>query len=247
MAGSVNKVILVGKSRARPPRCGGSRTAARCATSASPPPTPGRTRRPGERRERTEWHSVAIFSEPLARTAEAVSAEWLEGLSRRPARNPQVAGPVGPGQVFDGSRAQALQPRPWSCSTAAAKAGGGGGGGGGGYNGRPVARRRRRLHRARPPRAAATWTTRSRSERLGADRRGRGPADPRNRGRLRGSGRHLPAAHRPRPARTVSRWRRRSSARPGASNAPKPRSSLLRLSGMAWPAEGVIDATHGSS
>jgi len=46
-------------------------------------PKPGRTGIPGERRERTEWHSVAIFSEPLARIAEQYlrkgSKVYLEG------------------------------------------------------------------------------------------------------------------------------------------------------------------------
>ena len=49
--------------------------AARCAT--------WKDRNTGERRERTEWHSVAIFSEPLARIAEQYlkkgSKVYIEG------------------------------------------------------------------------------------------------------------------------------------------------------------------------
>ena len=39
-------------------------------TCASPPPRPGATRPRGERREKTEWHSVVIFNENLCKIAE---------------------------------------------------------------------------------------------------------------------------------------------------------------------------------
>ena len=69
MAGSVNKVILVG-NLGRDPEVrsfsnGGKVVNLRIATSEN-----WRDKASGERRERTEWHSVAIFSEPLARIAE---------------------------------------------------------------------------------------------------------------------------------------------------------------------------------
>ncbi len=69
MAGSVNKVILVGnlgrdpESRSFPN--GGKVVNLRIATSER-----WRDRNTGENKERTEWHSVAIFSEPLGRVAE---------------------------------------------------------------------------------------------------------------------------------------------------------------------------------
>ena len=82
MAGSVNKVILIGNLGADPeirhtqdgrPICN-----LRIATSDS-----WRDKMSGERRERTEWHSVAIFSEPLARIAEQYlrkgSKVYIEG------------------------------------------------------------------------------------------------------------------------------------------------------------------------
>ena len=82
MAGSVNKVILVGNLGADPEvrtfQNGGKVCNLRIATSES-----WKDRNTGERRERTEWHSVAIHSEPLARIAEQYlrkgSKAYLEG------------------------------------------------------------------------------------------------------------------------------------------------------------------------
>lgn len=82
MAGSVNKVILVGNLGRDPEvrtfQNGGKVCNLRIATSEN-----WRDRNTGERRERTEWHSVAIFSEPLAKIAEQYlkkgSKVYLEG------------------------------------------------------------------------------------------------------------------------------------------------------------------------
>ena len=69
MAGSVNKVILIGNLGADPEvrsfPSGGKVCNLRIATSEN-----WKDKQSGERRERTEWHSVAIFSEPLVRVAE---------------------------------------------------------------------------------------------------------------------------------------------------------------------------------
>jgi single-strand DNA-binding protein len=69
MAGSVNKVILVGNLGRDPEvrtfQNGGKVCNLRIATSEN-----WKDRNTGERRERTEWHSVAIFNENLARIAE---------------------------------------------------------------------------------------------------------------------------------------------------------------------------------
>ncbi|MCF8480830.1 MAG: single-stranded DNA-binding protein [Rhodospirillum sp.] len=68
MAGSVNKVILIGNLGKDPEtrtfQNGGKVTNLRIATSES-----WKDRQTGERKERTEWHSVAIFG-PLADIAE---------------------------------------------------------------------------------------------------------------------------------------------------------------------------------
>jgi single-strand DNA-binding protein len=82
MAGSVNKVILVGNLGRDPEvrtfQNGGKVCNLRIATSEN-----WKDRTTGERKERTEWHSVAIFSEPLARIAEQYlrkgSKVYIEG------------------------------------------------------------------------------------------------------------------------------------------------------------------------
>lgn len=69
MAGSVNKVILVGNLGRDPEvrrlNSGEPVASLRIATSES-----WRDKATGERRERTEWHNVVIFNENLARIAE---------------------------------------------------------------------------------------------------------------------------------------------------------------------------------
>ncbi|MEV5032503.1 single-stranded DNA-binding protein [Sphingobium sp. LMC3-1-1.1] len=85
MAGSVNKVILVGNLGADPEvksfQNGGKVCNLRIATSES-----WKDRMSGERKERTEWHSVSIFSEGLAGVAERFlrkgSKVYLEGQLR---------------------------------------------------------------------------------------------------------------------------------------------------------------------
>lgn len=82
MAGSVNKVIIVGNLGRDPEvrsfQNGGKVVNLRIATSET-----WRDRNSGERKERTEWHSVAIFSEPLAKIAEQYlrkgSKVYIEG------------------------------------------------------------------------------------------------------------------------------------------------------------------------
>ena|SRR5690554_4140455 len=82
MAGSVNKVILIG-NLGRDPEVrsfpnGGKVVNLRIATSET-----WKDKATGERRERTEWHSVAIFSEPVGRIAEQYlrkgSKVYIEG------------------------------------------------------------------------------------------------------------------------------------------------------------------------
>ena len=69
MAGSVNKVILIGNlgrdPESRAFQNGGKVVNLRIATSDT-----WKDRNTGERKEKTEWHSVAIFNEGLANTAE---------------------------------------------------------------------------------------------------------------------------------------------------------------------------------
>jgi len=85
MAGSVNKVILVGNLGADPEtrsfQNGGKVCNLRIATSES-----WKDRNTGDRQERTEWHTVAIFSEGLVGVAERFlrkgSKIYIEGQLR---------------------------------------------------------------------------------------------------------------------------------------------------------------------
>lgn len=82
MSGSVNKVILVGNLGRDPEvrtfQNGGKVCNLRIATSET-----WKDKQSGERKERTEWHSVAIFNEPVARIAEQYlrkgSKVYIEG------------------------------------------------------------------------------------------------------------------------------------------------------------------------
>lgn len=82
MAGSVNKVILIGNLGRDPEvrsfQSGGKVCNLRIATSES-----WRDKQTGERKDRTEWHSVAIFNENLVRIAEQYlrkgSKVYIEG------------------------------------------------------------------------------------------------------------------------------------------------------------------------
>ncbi len=82
MAGSVNKVIIIG-NLGRDPEVrtfpnGGKVCNLRVATTDT-----WRDKNSGERKERTEWHSVAIFNEGLVRVAEQYlrkgSKVYIEG------------------------------------------------------------------------------------------------------------------------------------------------------------------------
>ncbi len=134
MAGSVNKVILIG-NLGRDPEVrnfpnGGKVVNLRVATSET-----WKDRTTGERKERTEWHSVAIFSEPLAKVAEQYlrkgSKVYLEGqLETRKWQDQSGADRYSTEVVL----------RPFSGALTMldgrGEGGGGGQGGGGGYDDR---------------------------------------------------------------------------------------------------------------
>ncbi|WP_417724959.1 single-stranded DNA-binding protein [Salipiger sp.] len=132
MAGSVNKVIIVGNLGADPEvrtfQNGGKVCNLRIATSEN-----WKDRNTGERRERTEWHTVAIFSEPLARIAEQYlrkgSKVYIEGqLETRKWQDQSGADRYSTEVV--------LRPYRGELTLLDSRGGGGGGdfgGGGGGY------------------------------------------------------------------------------------------------------------------
>ena len=131
MAGSVNKVILVGNLGRDPEvrqfQNGGKVCNLRIATSEN-----WRDKATGERRERTEWHSVAIFSEPLARIAEQYlrkgSKVYIEGQLETRKWQDQSGQDRYSTEVV-------LRPYRGELTLLDGRGEGGGGGGGGSYGG----------------------------------------------------------------------------------------------------------------
>ncbi|GAA6156970.1 single-stranded DNA-binding protein [Pyruvatibacter sp. HU-CL02332] len=145
MAGSVNKVILIGNLGADPEvrhtQDGKPIVNLRIATSES-----WRDRNSGERRERTEWHRVVIFSEGLAKIAEQYlkkgSKVYLEGqLQTRKWQDQSGQDRYSTEVVLQGfnSTLTMLDGRGDSGGMGAGSGGGMGASGGGGGGGRPAA------------------------------------------------------------------------------------------------------------
>ncbi len=136
MAGSVNKVILIGNLGADPEvrqfQNGGQVCNLRIATSDT-----WKDKNTGERRERTEWHQVAIFSDGLVRVAQNYlkkgSKVYIEGKLQTRKWQDQSGNDRYSTEVvlqgFDGTLVM--------LDSAGGGQGGGGGGrmGGGGYRG----------------------------------------------------------------------------------------------------------------
>ena len=132
MAGSVNKVILIGNLGRDPEvrsfQNGGKVCNLRIATSEN-----WRDRNTGERRERTEWHTVAIFNENLVKLAEQYlrkgSKVYLEGKLETRKWQDQSGQDRYSTEVV-------LRPYAGEMTFLDGRDGGsGGGGGGGGYGG----------------------------------------------------------------------------------------------------------------
>ena len=131
MAGSVNKVILIGNLGRDPEvrsfQNGGKVCNLRIATSEN-----WKDRNTGERREKTEWHSVAIFQEGLVRIAEQYlrkgSKVYIEGqLQTRKWQDQSGADRYSTEVVLQGYGG--------TLTMLDGRNEGGGGGGGGGYGG----------------------------------------------------------------------------------------------------------------
>ena len=110
MAGSVNKVILVGNLGADPEirrlNSGDPVVNLRLATTES-----WRDKNSGERKEKTEWHNVVIFNDNLAKVAEQYLKKGCQGLYRGPVADPQMAGPDRRGALHDRDRAAEIPRR----------------------------------------------------------------------------------------------------------------------------------------
>ncbi len=126
MAGSLNKVMLIGNLGADPEvrtfQNGGKVCNLRIATSET-----WKDKNTGERQERTEWHSVAIFNEGLAGVAERYlkkgSKVYVEGQLQTRKWQDQSGN--------DRYSTEVVLRGPGSVMTMLDSAGGGGGGGGG--------------------------------------------------------------------------------------------------------------------
>jgi len=85
MAGSVNKVILIG-NLGRDPEIRTTNNGAKVANFPLATSETWRDRQSGERRERTEWHRVVIFNDKLGEVAEKYlrkgSKVYVEGSLR---------------------------------------------------------------------------------------------------------------------------------------------------------------------
>ena len=166
MAGSVNKVILIGNLGADPEirRTQDGRPIAnlRIATSES-----WRDKATGERKEKTEWHRVVIFSEGLCKIAEQYlkkgSKVYIEGQLQTRKYNDKDG-------VEKYSTEIVLQNFNSTLTMLDTRGGGGGGGMPSDEASAPKARRRRASRRWPAPASAATWTTRFRSSGIGAVR-----------------------------------------------------------------------------
>ena len=132
MAGSVNKVILIG-NLGRDPEVrsfpnGGKVCNLRIATSES-----WRDKATGDRKDRTEWHSVAIFNENLAKIAEQYlrkgSKVYIEGQLETRKWQDQSGAERYTTEIV-------LRPYRGELTLLDGREGGGGGGGGTGYDDR---------------------------------------------------------------------------------------------------------------
>jgi single-strand DNA-binding protein len=149
MAGSVNKVILVGNLGADPEvksfQNGGKICNLRIATSED-----WKDRQTGEKKERTEWHTVVLNSEGLVGVAERFlrkgSKVYIEGALRtrkwqdasgndRYSTEVTVAGFDGKLVMLDGAKGGGGGGAGGGWQGGGAPAGGGGSGGGGGQAG----------------------------------------------------------------------------------------------------------------
>jgi len=141
MAGSVNKVIIIGNLGRDPEvrtfQNGGKVCNLRIATSET-----WKDKSTGERREKTEWHSVAIFQEGLVRIAEQYlkkgSKVYIEGqLQTRKWQDQSGADKYSTEIVLQGFNGTLtmLDGRDGGSGGGGGYSGGGGGGGGGDYGG----------------------------------------------------------------------------------------------------------------
>ena len=108
MAGSVNKVILVGNLGKDPEirRTQDGRPIANLSVATS---DTWRDKATGERKEKTEWHRVVIFTEGALQDRRAIPEEGRQGLHRGRAADPQMDRPGRRREILDRGGAAGLQ------------------------------------------------------------------------------------------------------------------------------------------
>jgi len=110
MAGSVNKVIVVG-NLGKDPEVHSTQAGSRIVSFTLATIESWTDKASAERKERTERHRVVVFNEPIADIAERCPDEGREGLRRGPVADPQVDRPGWPGALHHRGRGAALQGR----------------------------------------------------------------------------------------------------------------------------------------
>lgn len=130
MAGSVNKVILIG-NLGRDPEVRTTQNGQKICNLNIATSETWKDRQSGERRERTEWHRVVIFSPPLADIAERYlrkgSKVYIEGQLQTRKWTDQNGQERYTTEIV-------LQPFKGELTLLDGRSGGGGGGEGGGYD-----------------------------------------------------------------------------------------------------------------
>jgi single-strand DNA-binding protein len=151
MAGSVNKVILVGNI-GRDPEIRSTQDGTRIANLSLATSETWRDRASGERKEKTEWHRVAIFNDKLVEVVEKYVKKgaklYIEGqlqtrkwtdkegqerytteivLGRFNGQLTMLDGRSGGGEGFGGGPDDDMAPAPRASSGGGMRSGGGGG------------------------------------------------------------------------------------------------------------------------
>ena len=139
MAGSVNKVILIG-NLGRDPEIRSTQDGTRLANMSLATSESWRDKNSGERRERTEWHRVVIFDDRLVEVAEKYlrkgSKVYLEGqLQTRKWTDQQGAERYSTEVVLQRFRSNLTMLDTRASSESGGGYGGGGGSSGGGSSG----------------------------------------------------------------------------------------------------------------
>ena len=108
MAGSVNKVILVG-NLGKDPEIRSMQDGTKIVNLTLATSETWNDKASGERKEKTEWHRVVIFNDRVADVAERYSEEGCQDLRRGLLADAEMDRSVGPGALHDRGGDRPLQ------------------------------------------------------------------------------------------------------------------------------------------